>query len=223
MSPGFFAYYAVRDIVKSVEEVWRVGKRILGIVGSYRKNGTIDALVSEVLSSAESQGGITEKIYLLDKHIEFCTNCRMCTQQWGNDRGVCCHRDDMTDILDRYETADGLVIGAPVNCYNLNALTRRFMERLVCFTYWPWGQPGYKLRMKSRGKKAVLITSSAMPAPMGRIFTGAPRALRVIAETMGAKPIAQLFAGLSAQTRDAAVSETMMRRARDAGRKLALP
>ncbi len=155
-----------------------MGKRILGIVGSYRKNGTIDALVSEILSSAETQGAITEKIYLLDKHIEFCTNCRMCTQQRGNDRGVCCHSDDMTDILDRYETADGLVIGAPVNCYNLNALTRRFMERFVCFTYWPWGQPGYKLRMKSRGKKAVLITSSAMPAPMGRIFTGAPRSPR---------------------------------------------
>jgi hypothetical protein len=93
----------------------------------------------------------------------------------------------------------------------------------VCFTYWPWGQPGYKLRKKLRGKKAVLITSSAMPAVMGRIFTGAPRALRVIAETMGAKPVASLFAGLSAQKQEAAVSDKMIRRAREAGRKLAAP
>lgn len=176
-----------------------MGKRILSIVGSYRKNGTIDSLVSEVLSSAEDQGAETEKIYLLDKQIEFCTNCRTCTQKPGTERGECIHRDDMDDILDRYDTSDGIVIGAPVNCFNLNALTRRFMERLVCFTYWPWGQPGYKLRKKFRGKKAVLITSAAMPAFMGRIFTGAPRALRIIAEMMGAKPVSSLFAGLSAQ------------------------
>jgi multimeric flavodoxin WrbA len=200
-----------------------MGKRILGIVGSYRKNGTIDSLVSAVLSSAEDRGAQTEKIYLLDKQIEFCTNCRTCTQRPGTERGECIHRDDMAGILDRYDTSDGIVIGAPVNCFNLNAITRRFMERLVCFTYWPWGQPGYKLRKKFRGKKAVLITSGAMPAFMGRIFTGAPRALRVIVETMGAKPVSSLFAGLSAQKQKPSVSDKMIRRAREAGRKLAAP
>jgi len=116
-----------------------MGKRILGIVGSYRKNDTIDSLVSEVLSSAEERGTETEKIYLLDKQIEFCTNCRTCTQRRETERGECIHRDDMPGILDRYDASDGIVIGAPVNCFNLNALIRRFMERLVCFTYWPWG------------------------------------------------------------------------------------
>jgi len=56
-----------------------MGKRILGIVGSYRRNGTIDALVQAVLSAAEEQGAETDKIYLIDKHVEFCTNCRTCT------------------------------------------------------------------------------------------------------------------------------------------------
>jgi hypothetical protein len=62
-----------------------------------------------------------------------------------------------------------------------------------------------------------------MPAVMGRIFTGAPRALRVIAETMGAKPVASLFAGLSAQKQEAAVPDKMILRTREAGRKLAAP
>ena len=85
------------------------------------------------------------------------------------------------------------------------------------------GQPGFKLRKRLRGKKAVLITSSAMPAFMGRIFTGSPRALRLIAETMGAKPISMLFTGVSAQQQKPAVSDKMTRRAREAGRKLAAP
>jgi len=198
-----------------------MGEKILGIVGSYRRNGTIDALVQAVLSAAEEQGAETEKIYLIDKHIEFCTNCRTCTQQPGTGRGECVHRDDMVGILDRYDASDGIVIGAPVNCFNLNAITRRFMERLVCLTYWPWGKGGYVLRNKAQGKKAVLITSSAMPAIMGRFFTGAPRALRIIAETMGAKPVASLFAGLSAQKQKTVVPDNMLRKAREAGRRLA--
>ena len=198
-----------------------MGKRILGIVGSYRRNGTIDSLVTAVLSAAEEQGAETEKIYLIDKHVEFCTNCRTCTQEPGARRGECIHHDDMAGILDRYDASDGIVIGAPVNCFNLNAITRRFMERLVCLTYWPWGQKGYVMRKKAPGKKAVLITSSAMPAVMGRFFTGAPRALSVIADTMNARPVASLFAGLSAQTQKAVVPDSMLRKAREAGRRLA--
>ncbi len=95
-----------------------MAKRILGIVGSYRKNGVIDSLVTEVLSAAHKQGALTEKIYLLDKHIEFCTNCRTCTQKPGTERGLCAHRDDMAEILDRYNMSDGIVIGAPMNCFN---------------------------------------------------------------------------------------------------------
>lgn len=198
-----------------------MGKKILGIVGSYRKNGTIDALVSAALSSAQEHGAETEKIYLIDQHIEFCTNCRNCTQEPGTDPGVCIHHDAMADILDRYMKSDGVVIGAPVNAFNVNAVTRRFMERLVCFTYWPWGQPGYTLRKKFRGKKAVLITSGAMPGFMGRFFTGAVRALKITAQTMGAKPVASQFVGLSAQNKKPIVPDRALRRAREAGRKLA--
>jgi multimeric flavodoxin WrbA len=198
-----------------------MGKRILGIVGSYRRSGTIDSLVQAVLSAAEEQGAETDKIYLIDKHVEFCTNCRTCTQKPGAERGECVHRDDVAGILDRYDASDGIVIGAPVNCFNLNAITRRFMERLVCLTYWPWGKGGYVIRKKVQGKKAVLITSSAMPAIMGRFFTGAPRALRVMAATMGAKPVAFLFAGLSAQQQKTVVPDYMLRKAREAGHKLA--
>ncbi len=41
-----------------------MGKKILGIVGSYRRNGTIDTIVSEVLSSAASEGAEIEKLYV---------------------------------------------------------------------------------------------------------------------------------------------------------------
>ncbi len=83
------------------------------------------------------------------------------------------------------------------------------------------GEKGYRLRQKDRGKNAVLVTSGAMPAVMDRFFTGAPRALHVIAETMGARLIALLLAGLSARKQTPVVPERMLRKARAAGRMLA--
>ncbi len=197
-------------------------KQIIGIVGSYRKGGVIDILVTEVLSAARKQGAETEKIYLVDKHIEFCANCRTCTQIAGTEPGNCIHDDDMQALLAQCKKADGLVIGAPVNFFNINAITRRFMERLACFAYWPWGQGGPVMRNKIMSKKAVLVTSSAMPAIMGHFFTGALRALTFMARTMGAKPVSSIFAGMIAQAEKPAIPDRMLRKARAAGRKLAM-
>jgi hypothetical protein len=198
-----------------------MAKRILGIVGSYRKDGIVDRLVTETLASAEAAGAVTKKIYLSDAHIEFCRNCRECTQEPGTEPGKCVQADDFASILSDWKECDGLVIGSPVNFFNVTAITRRFMERLVCFSYWPWGQPAPKMRSKSKDKKAVLITATAMPSILCRLFTGAPRALRLTAETMGASPIKSIFVGLIAQEKHAALPDRAIRKAGAAGRQLA--
>jgi len=69
-----------------------MGKKVLGVVGSYRKGGIVDSLVDEVLSTAEKLGARTTKTYLIDRHIEFCTNCRGCMQSEGA-KG--CREDDV--------------------------------------------------------------------------------------------------------------------------------
>jgi multimeric flavodoxin WrbA len=199
-----------------------MGKKILGIIGSYRKGGVIDTLVSEVLASAQEQGALISKIYLKDSHIEFCTNCRECTQQIGSEPGECIHEDDMKTILTQCNDADAIVFGAPVNFYNVNAVTRKFIERLVCFAYWPWGARGPQPRKKTMAKKAVLITSSAAPAIIGRMFTGALRALRIAVKLMGARPVSTIFVGMIAVNKRASVPAKSMLKARKVGCSLAI-
>jgi hypothetical protein len=196
--------------------------KILGIVGSYRRGGTIDKAVSEVLAAAGEAGAEVEKIYLLDRHIEFCTNCRRCTQVVGPEPGPCIHDDDMTGIIAAIEGADALVLGAPVNSGSVNALTQRFIERLVGFTFWPWGERAPKLRRKGQPPKpAVLVTSTAMPALLARFTTGAMRTLKLAAEVVGARPSATLYAGLAASEERQALDPRLVHRARRAGRRLA--
>jgi hypothetical protein len=198
-----------------------MARKILGIVGSYRRGGVVDRLVTEVLDAAEKAGAETTKIYLLDKHIEFCTNCRKCTQDPGPAPGRCVHEDDVAGILAQCAASDGLVLGAPVNFFNLNALTRRFMERLVCLAYWPWGAHGPAMRSEALDKRAVLVTAAAMPTILIPLATGAVRALKLMAKTVGAKPLATLVVGFSGQRERSDVPEKAHRRARVAGRKLA--
>ena len=69
--------------------------KILTIVGTYRKGGIIDTAGEEILASAQDAGAEIEKVYLIDKHIEFCTNCRIRTHVEGYQAGVCALKDGL--------------------------------------------------------------------------------------------------------------------------------
>jgi multimeric flavodoxin WrbA len=199
-----------------------MAKKILAIVGTYRKGGITDSAVEEILSTVRESGGETEKIYLIDKHIEYCLNCRKCTQDTGAYRGKCCQQDDMEEILQKIEKADGLVLASPVNFYNVTAVTRKFIERLVCFAYWPWGKSAApKTRSKIQNKKAVYVTATAMPAIMQIFFTGGPRILKIVAKLLGAKKIIPLVIGLVAVNEKESLPEKYVIKAKKAGQAIA--
>ena len=200
-----------------------MAKKVVGIVGSYRKDRVIDTAVSEILKGAEAHGAEISKIYLIDKHIEFCTNCRKCTQEKDVcNRAECVHDDDMDQILQQVDSADALVLGAPVNFFNVTAITKRFIERLLPYVYWPWGKGIPKLRIKNKSKKAVTVTASACPAWLGRlIMRGSLKALKTAAKCMGAKVVQSLYLGPVAQSPDSTLNEKSLRKAYKAGEKLA--
>jgi NAD(P)H-dependent FMN reductase len=195
--------------------------KIVAIVGSYRTGGTIDSAVDAVLQGARERGALTHTIHLTDQHLEYCKNCRQCTQTPGEERGQCCQEDSLEPILAEIEAADALVLGSPVNYGNVTAAFRTFMERLIGYTYWPWGQAAPKPRRKVPTRKAVLVASSAMPGFLIPLLTGAANALRMTAKMLGAKPVGKLWIGLSAQELDHPLSAKDRERARRMGWKLA--
>ncbi len=194
---------------------------VVAIVGSYRRGGITDQAVDAVLEGARENGARIEKIYLIEQQIEFCRNCRMCCQIKGPERGECVHQDGMESVLQRVENASALVLGSPVNYYNVTAVFRRFMERLIGYTYWPWGRNlGPVLRTKVRTKKAVLVASAAVPAVFIPFTTGAPRALKLAAKMVGAKPVGKLWIGLAGSQPEELLAVRTRARAIRMGRKL---
>ena len=167
----------------------------VAISGSYRKGGTVDSVVEEALDGLRAQGVDGLIVYLRDCHIEFCTNCRNCLQVSGTNRGNCLLRDDMNRILDLVEVADYLVIGAPTNAGNVNALTRKFLERCVCYTYWPWGSRSPVMRNPAKPRKAILVSASGAPLLIGKYLTGTMKALKQLSELLGARPVGDVSVG----------------------------
>lgn len=197
-----------------------MSKKVVAVLGSYRKGGTLDAAVEAILEGARAKRAATNKIYLTDKRIEFCINCRQCTQEPGPERGKCRQKDDLEAILCEIEAADAVVLASPVNFGNATAIFRRFMERLIGCAYWPWGQPAPKGRSRVHTLKSALVATSAAPGYMIPLFTGTRKALRMTASVLGAKPVASLWIGLSAVEPDHQPSPRVLARARRIGREL---
>lgn len=195
--------------------------RITAIIGSYRKGGIIDQTVDEMLAAAREAGAETTKIYLVDTRIEFCTNCRLCAQQDGAARGVCPIADQMGDVLDQVEASDAIILASPTNFATVTALMKRFIERLVCYAYWPWGAAAPKARARHLPRRAVLVASSAAPALFARLGTSIVKLLKQAAGLLGAKTVGVLFIGLAARQSRQDPGERVRKKARLLGKKLA--
>ncbi len=194
--------------------------KVTAIVGTYRKGGMIDQAVDAVLSGAAENGAETRKIYLIDQHIEFCTNCRTCTQTEGPKRGPCPLKDDMGAILDELDASDALVLASPMNFWTVTAVMKRFIERLVCLAYWPWGAYSPKNRNVELKKRAVLVASSAAPALLARLMTRMVGLMKNVSTILGAKNIGTLFIGIAGHKAHPALSARNKEKARKLGRKL---
>ncbi len=88
--------------------------KIIGIVGSPKKDGNTSYLVETALKSAKSAGADTDIINLGSVNIEPCVACDICKAM-----GECGIEDDIKEILEIMMESDGMIIGSP---YTLEVL-----------------------------------------------------------------------------------------------------
>ena len=102
--------------------------KVLGVVGSRRKNGNTAYLVSEALNVIKSEEVETEMIFLGDYNIRGCIGCEGC-----RDTYKCVIKDDMQKIYPLIMNSDAIILGSPTYFYNITADMKAFIERLYCF------------------------------------------------------------------------------------------
>jgi multimeric flavodoxin WrbA len=120
--------------------------KVLGLVGSPRKDSNTDLLVTQILKGATENGHATEKIYIYPLKIDPCVDCRACKK--GNYQ--CVLKDDMQPLYPKLQQADFIVFGTPLYWYGPSAKMKLLLDRLRPFV----------ASKKLRGKKAVLVVPS---------------------------------------------------------------
>jgi len=119
--------------------------RILGICCSPRKGGNTEILVREALEAAREAGCETELVLVADKKIAPCDGCNSCLNT-----GTCKIKDDMQQVYEELERADGIILGTPVYFINVSAQAKAVIDRTYAFL---WNR-------KLRGKVAAALVAS---------------------------------------------------------------
>ena len=100
--------------------------KVLGVVGSPRKNGNTAKLVSKALEAAMSVPGVETELYeMAGKKIHHCVGCLKCLKT-----GDCAFQDDFQDFMSRYLEADGIIMGTPVYHMSVTGLMKSALDRL---------------------------------------------------------------------------------------------
>lgn len=195
--------------------------RILIVNGSYRDDGITDQVVAAARDALEAAGASVDSVTLRDYPLEFCLNCRACTQQPGTEPGVCVLDDGLQALVEKIEAADAYILASPTNFGSVTAVFKRFMERLVVYAFWPWDKPWPEFRKAGvASKKALLVTSSAAPALLGRWLYASGRQLKMAAKVIGAHPVGLLYTGHAAREQQQRLSPALQQRAHDMARRL---
>ncbi len=118
--------------------------RILGIIGSPRKNSNTEILVKEAMDGAREIGAVIEIIDITEKNINSCNGCTLCL-----DTSECVVSDDMQHIYAKLLEADGIFIGTPVYFWNVSSQVKALIDRTYPFM---WNR---KLRGKVGGIAVV--------------------------------------------------------------------
>lgn len=103
--------------------------KILVINSSPRgERSNTQILVNAFLEGAAEAGATGETIFLKGKRIEPCCGNFHC---WLKTPGVCIHKDDMPEMLEKYREADMIVIATPLYVYTYSALMKLFLDRII--------------------------------------------------------------------------------------------
>jgi NAD(P)H-dependent FMN reductase len=102
-----------------------MGKKVIIISSSYRREGNSDLLAREFDKGAEAAGNVVETINLRDITMNFCQGCLACQQT-----KECIIHDDVRDLVEKIRWADVLCFATPIYYYAMSGQLKTFLDRM---------------------------------------------------------------------------------------------
>ena len=104
-----------------------MGKKIIILNGSPRKNGNTAALTCAFAKGARAAGNTVTEFFVHDMDIRGCLGC------WGGGKNYdspCVQKDDMDKIYPLYRDADVVVLSSPLYYWAISGQLKNVFDRL---------------------------------------------------------------------------------------------
>lgn len=149
----------------------------LGIMGSPRKKGNTDFLLSSFMNEVEKAGVRTHIIEISKKNIKPCVEYSVCEK-----KGTCPIDDDMNEIYPLLREANIIVLATPIFFYNTPAQTKALIDRSQTL----WARK-YRLKLTDPGRKNRRGFLLALGATKGaNLFEGMKLTAKYFFDAVGA-------------------------------------
>jgi multimeric flavodoxin WrbA len=112
--------------------------KMLGIVGSPRRNGNTAKLVAKALEAASAFPWVeTDLFEVAGKKISHCVSCYKC-----KDKGRCVIKDGLQEFCDKWMAADGILWGVPVYHMTVPSQVKALLDRFGNSVIWHYLRQG---------------------------------------------------------------------------------
>jgi len=115
------------ELKNSKEQRERI--KVLGILGSPRRQGNTEILLDSALAGAVDRGAEVEKVLLSEMDISPCKEIYACLEA-----GRCAIQDDMQSLYEKLLAVDHLIFASPIFFYGLTAQAKAMVDR--CQALW---------------------------------------------------------------------------------------
>ncbi len=154
---------------------------ILMINSSPQKNGNTAKLLRQIQENITEQH-LVEWIDISDLSIKSCTGCLRCRP----DKECALPLDDAQIIGGKISNASVLIIGTPTYWGNMTGALKNLLDRNV--TTFEDFSKGKLSKPRQKGKRAIIVITSAAPWPINLLpsqSSGAIRALKTVLKSGG--------------------------------------
>ena len=174
-----------------------MNKKVLLINCAYQKGTVTDQIMGEMFTNLQNLGVKCEMLTMREESFTACIHCRVCTQCSDALPGECVNQDTMNEIVHKIEAADAYVIATPAKFQTTSKVFKTFFNRLLVYSYWPFGAKEPLPKKERVTKKAVLISAFPIPNFIARIYSKTMNQLKKSARLIGAEPIDTVYLGMA--------------------------
>jgi multimeric flavodoxin WrbA len=152
--------------------------KILGIMGSPRRQSNTEILLDKVLEGAKQEGAEVEKVVVSELKVSPCQEIYACLKD-----GNCPIEDDMQWLYDKLLEADHIAFASPIFFYGLTSQAKAIVDR--CQALWARKHVLGMGKENNRIRRGVFISVGATRGE--RLFDGAVLTVKYFFDAIGVK------------------------------------